>query len=102
MNTALGKCTFNQAMMSRDSDSHCLNDRKKIRQLIRFNALTVTNRGAVSLPLPGGGGHSRQFGCSTKTFKPWYVSAKLLTYPSPKQRLTLTSHLGQNVGLGEG
>ena len=22
-------------------------------------------------------------------------------YPSPKQTLTLTSHLGQNVGLGE-
>ena len=24
------------------------------------------------------------------------------TYPSPKLQLTLTSHLGQNVGLGEG
>ena len=24
------------------------------------------------------------------------------TYPSPKPTLTLTSHLGQNVGLGEG
>ena len=31
-----------------------------------------------------------------------YVSAKLPTYPSPKPTLTLTSHLGQNVGLGEG
>ena len=29
-----------------------------------------------------------------------YVSAKLPTYPSPKPTLTLTSHLGQNVGLG--
>ena len=30
------------------------------------------------------------------------VSEKLPTYPSPKSTLTLTSHLGQNVGLGEG
>ena len=27
---------------------------------------------------------------------------KLPTYSSPKSTLTLTSHLGQNVGLGEG
>ena len=27
---------------------------------------------------------------------------KVPTYPSPKPTLTLTSHLGQNVGLGEG
>ena len=27
---------------------------------------------------------------------------KLPTYPSPKPTLTLTSDLGQNVGLGEG
>ena len=31
-----------------------------------------------------------------------YVSGNLPTYPSPKQTLTLTSHLRQNVGLGEG
>ena len=31
-----------------------------------------------------------------------YVSGKLPTYPSPKPTSTLTSHLGQNVGLGEG
>ena len=31
-----------------------------------------------------------------------YVSWKLPTYPSPKPTLTLTSHLGQNVGLKEG
>ena len=30
------------------------------------------------------------------------VSGKLLTYPSPKLTLTLTFHLGQNDGLGEG
>ena len=30
------------------------------------------------------------------------VSGKLPTYPSPKSTLTLTSHLGQNIGLGEG
>ena len=32
----------------------------------------------------------------------WEVSGKLPTYPSPKLTLTLTSHLGQNDGLGEG
>ena len=32
----------------------------------------------------------------------FYVSVKLPTYPSPKLTLTLTSYLGQNVGLGEG
>ena len=31
-----------------------------------------------------------------------YVSGKLPTYPSLKPTSTLTSHLGQNVGLGEG
>ena len=31
-----------------------------------------------------------------------YVSGILPTYPSPKPVLTLTSHLGQNLGLGEG
>ena len=30
------------------------------------------------------------------------VSGKLPTYPSLKSTLTLTAHLGQNVGLGEG
>ena len=33
---------------------------------------------------------------------PLKVSGKLPTYPSSKLPLTLTSHLGQNVGLGEG
>ena len=32
----------------------------------------------------------------------FYVSGKLPTYPSPKPTSTLTSHLEQNVGLGEG
>ena len=31
-----------------------------------------------------------------------YVSGKLPTYPSPNPTLRLSSHLGQNVGLGEG
>ena len=30
------------------------------------------------------------------------VSGKLSTYPSPNSTLTLTYHLGQNVGLGKG
>ena len=32
----------------------------------------------------------------------FYVSLKVPTYPSPKPTLTLSSYLGQNVGLGEG
>ena len=31
----------------------------------------------------------------------WFLG-KLPTYPSPKLTLTLTCHLGQNDGLGEG
>ena len=31
-----------------------------------------------------------------------YVAGKLPPDPSPKPTITLTSHLGQNVGLGEG
>ena len=30
-----------------------------------------------------------------------YASGKLPTYPSPKPTISLTSHLGQNVSLGE-
>ena len=31
-----------------------------------------------------------------------YASGKLPTYPSPKPIISLTAHLRQNVGLGEG
>ena len=31
-----------------------------------------------------------------------YLSRKLPTHPSPKPTLTLSFHLGQNLGLGEG
>ena len=31
-----------------------------------------------------------------------WESRELSTYPSPKLTSTLTSHFGQNVGLGEG
>ena len=31
-----------------------------------------------------------------------WVSGKLVTYPSPKETLSPTSHSRQNVGLGEG
>ena len=39
---------------------------------------------------------------STKKLGSIKVSGKLPTYPSPKLTLTLTSHLGENLGLGEG
>ena len=35
-------------------------------------------------------------------FGSFYLSEKLPTYRSPKPTLILTSHLTQNVGLGEG
>ena len=35
-------------------------------------------------------------------FGSFYVSGKLPIYPSPKPTLTLSSYLGQNVGLGKG
>ena len=38
----------------------------------------------------------------TYNHDPKYASGKLPTYPSPKPTLTLTSHIGQNVGVGEG
>ena len=38
----------------------------------------------------------------SKGFGSFNLSGKLPTYPSPKPTLILTSHLGQNVGLGEG
>ena len=46
------------------------------------------------------------FGFSTRKVlqrcRSLYVSGKLSIYPSPKPTLTLWSHLGKNVGLGEG
>jgi len=44
------------------------------------------------IPIRRAGGKERSF----------YVSGKLPTYPSPKQTLVPTSHLGRNVSLGEG
>ena len=44
-----------------------------------------------------------EFLCTSRNEGSLYVSAKLPTYPPPpKPTLTLTSHLGKNVGLGEG
>ena len=45
----------------------------------------------------GGGAYNR-----TKKVGSIYVSGKPPTYPFPRSTLTLTSHLGQNVGIGEG
>ena len=44
----------------------------------------------------------RLFGCRPAKRILLDVSGKLPTYPSPRPILTITSHLGQNVGLGEG
>ena len=40
--------------------------------------------------------------CNTlgKPYGSLYISGKLSTYPASKPTLTLTSHSGQNVGLG--
>ena len=38
----------------------------------------------------------------TQTTGTVQVSGKLPSYPSPKPTLSLTSHLGKNVSLGEG
>ena len=43
-----------------------------------------------------------RWAASQKPIMILYVSGKLPTYPYPKPTLTLTSHLGQNFGLGEG
>ena len=37
-----------------------------------------------------------------KNFGSIKICGKLPTYPYPKPKLSLTSHLGQNVALGEG
>ena len=38
---------------------------------------------------------------TVKTSDQFRFPGKLPTYPSPKPTLSLTSHLGKNVGLGE-
>ena len=43
-----------------------------------------------------------QKGVKPRNLRSFYVSVKLPTYPSPKPTLTLSSYLGQNVGLGRG
>ena len=37
-----------------------------------------------------------------RIFRSFYVYGKLFTCPSPKPTLIIISHLGKNVGLGEG
>ena len=53
-------------------------------------------------PLLSNHAHSTSFSIAYHAGRSWYISGKLATYPSPKPTLTLTSHLGQNVGVGEG
>ena len=66
-----------------------------------FNLLTIlfpyTNVAAVSLFRASIWTPLRH----VKTLGSLYVSGKLPTYSSPNTTLTLTSHLGQNVGLRE-
>ena len=58
-----------------------------------FNTILINSE--LVYPLP-------RFVDCTKVCAFYNVFAKLSTYPSPNSTSTLTSHLGQNVGLGEG
>ena len=74
-------------------------EEKKIYIRKEFNLLTTlfpyTNMAAVSLFRTSIWTPLRH----VKTLGSLYVSEKLPTYPSSKPALTLTPHLGQNVGL---
>ena len=61
---------------------------------IYFNTILINS--GLAYPLP-----SRFVNCP-KVCAFSNVFAKLPTYPSPNSTSTLTSHLGQSVGLGEG
>ena len=61
---------------------------------IYFNTILINSE--LVYPLPS------SFVICTKVCTFFNVFAKLSTYPSPNSTSTLTSHLGQSVGLGEG
>ena len=65
--------------------------RHSITETVRKSLFVYVNRS----PIWYGFGAGANFGSL-------YVSGKLPTYPSPKPTLTLSSYLGQNVGLAEG
>ena len=60
---------------------------------IYFNTILINSE--LVYPLP-------RFVDCKKVCAFFNVFAKLPTYPSPNSTSTLTSHLGQSVGLGEG
>ena len=53
-------------------------------------------------PLLTNHAHSASFSIAYHAGGSGYISGKLPTHPSLKPTLKLTSHSGQNVGLGEG
>ena len=60
------------------------------------------NRMWVSAEQVFKGATLRGYCCLRSILGSYYLSGKLPTYPSPKPTLILTSHLRENVGLGEG
>ena len=77
-------------MIKNKGDENCLNNHQMENTLISYQILSVIFKEMC-------GDQSGEF-----VWGSLYISGKLPTYPSPKQTLTLTSHVGQNVGLGEG
>ena len=70
----------------------------KNREIVTFNTNIPKNGCFQQLPI------NNNFTIAMKLYtieNSLFVSGKLPTYPSPKPTLTLTSHLRQNVGLGE-
>ena len=79
------------------------NEQNKIICCLRTNALVVgTLISMVDVSVSIATTLTGLWSLSKGLFGSFYLSGKLPTYPSPKPTLTLTSHLGQNVGLGEG
>ena len=100
-------CSFQDFVsvhVDRDGQQLCKFVGRKKKFYIRkeFNLLTTlfpyTNMAAVSLLHTSIWTPLRH----VKTLGSLYVSGKLPTYPSSKPALTLTPHLGQNVGLRKG
>ena len=87
-------------MHNRQSNNQVFFPLEFVNKLLQMEAKPVKN---VSLLLQFSGHSELETGLLVKRgLGSFYVSGKLPTYPSPKPTLILSSHLGQNIGLGEG